>query len=264
MPIHYEKSDHIVLITLDRYEKRNALDVEHGLALLNAWKRFRDDDDAWVAIVTGVKTAFCAGGDLGTLGSTSAANRAEDRDFKNPYADENNARWTLKNLDVFKPIISAVNGHCVAGGFEMFAATDIRIASSDAFFQIAEPRRGLIAFGGTTSRLPRQIPWVHAMELLLTADRIDATRALELGLVNQVVKPDKLIAAAYDWARRITQNAPLAVQAAKKSAVLAARRTLEEGMVTEDQIGESLFATEDAAEGISAFLEKRAPVWRAK
>lgn len=264
MPIHYEMHDHIVRITLDRYEKRNALDVEHGVALLDAWKTFRDDDDAWVAIVTGVKTAFCAGGDLGTLGNTSAVSRAKNQAFANPFADENNARWTLKNLDVFKPIVSAVNGHCIAGGFEMFAATDIRIASTDAFFQIAEPRRGLIAFGGTTSRLPRQIPWVHAMELLLTADRIDAHRALELGLINQVVEPDHLLDAAYEWARRITQNAPLAVQAAKKSAVLAARRTLEEGMATEDQIGEGLFATEDAAEGIAAFLEKRPPVWKAR
>src|SRR5215212_6942136 len=98
MPIHYEKSNHIVLITLDRYEKRNALDVEHGMALLNAWKTFRDDDDAWVAIVTGVQTAFCAGGDLGTLGATSATNRKTDEEFRNPFADENNARWTLKNL----------------------------------------------------------------------------------------------------------------------------------------------------------------------
>jgi len=264
MPIHYDKSDHIVRITIDRYEKRNALDVEHGIALLDAWKAFRDDDDAWVAIVTGVKTAFCAGGDLGTLGTTSASNRKNNDAFSNPFADENNARWTLKNLDVFKPIIAAVNGHCIAGGFELFGATDIRIASTQAFFQIAEPRRGLIAFGGTTSRLPRQLPWVHAMELLLTADRIDAHRALELGLINEVVEPDQLLDAAYRWARRITQNAPLAVQAAKKSAVLAFRSTLQEGQVIEDQLGEGLFATEDAAEGIAAFLEKRAPVWRAR
>jgi len=264
MPIHYDKSDHVVRITIDRYEKRNALDVEHGIALLDAWKTFRADDDAWVAIVTGVKTAFCAGGDLGTLGTTSTSSRKSNEVFSNPFADENNARWTLKNLDVFKPIISAVNGHCIAGGFEMFGATDIRIASTEAFFQIAEPRRGLIAFGGTTSRLPRQLPWVHAMELLLTADRIDAHRALELGLINEVVEPDQLLDAAYGWARRITQNAPLAVQAAKKSAVLSFRTTLREGMLTEDQLGEGLFATEDAAEGIAAFLEKRAPVWKAR
>src|SRR5215203_5047611 len=263
MPIHYEKSDHIVLITLDRYEKRNALDPEHGFALLDCWKKFRDDDDAWVAIITGVKNAFCAGGDLGVLNAASART-LDGETFANEYADENNARWSLKNLDVFKPIIAAVNGFCVAGGFEMLGATDIRIASTQAFFQIAEPRRGLIAFGGTTSRLPRQLPWVHAMDLLLTADRVDAQRAAELGLVNEVVEPAELMEAARRWARRITQNAPLAVQATKKSAVLGFRTTLEDALVVEDGLGAGLFSSDDAAEGTRAFLEKRPPVWAAR
>jgi enoyl-CoA hydratase len=263
MPIHYEKSDHIVLITLDRYEKRNALDPEHGFALLDCWKRFRDDDDAWVAIITGVKNAFCAGGDLGVLNAASART-LEGETFTNEYADENNARWSLKNLDVFKPIIAAVNGFCVAGGFEMLGATDIRIASTNAVFRIAEPQRGLMAYGGTTTRLPRQIPWVFAMELLLTADGIDAQRALQMGVVNEVVAPEDLMDTAYRWARRITANAPLAVRAAKQSALLGMRSTLAEAMVVEDEIGGSLFSTRDAQEGTTAFLEKRDPVWQGR
>jgi len=211
--------------------------------------------------VTGVKNAFCAGGDLSVLNQTSQAVRSSGEAFANPWADEHGARWTLKNLELYKPVIAAVNGFCVAGGFEMFGATDIRIASTDAVFQIAEPRRGLIAFGGTTTRLPRQIPWAHAMELLLTADRIDAHQAERLGLVNEVVAPSELMDTARRWARRITQNAPLAVQATKQAAVAGLTTTLREAMVVEDRLGGELMSSADAQEGTKAFLEKREPRW---
>jgi enoyl-CoA hydratase len=265
MPIHYEKSDHIVLITIDRYEKRNAMDLNHGHALASAWQAFNADDDAWVAIVTGVKNAFCAGGDLNSLHTIAQESRASGDPTKyKAVQDPSGVRWTLKGYDLFKPIIAAVNGYCVAGGFEMLGATDIRIASTAAVFQIPEPRRGLMAMGGTTARLPRQIGWAHAMEMLLVADRIDAARALELGLVNAVVDPEDLLDTAMDWARRIAANAPRAVQATKRSALTGFRLTLAEAFALEESIGAQNFLTEDAAEGSLAFVEKRPPVWRGR
>jgi enoyl-CoA hydratase len=263
MPIHYDKSDHIVRITIDRYEKRNAIDLDHGHALARAWQEFNEDDDAWVAIVTGVKDTFCVGGDLNMLNTLVEKGRASgNRNEWTAVKDESGVRWTLKGYDIYKPIVAAVNGFCMAGGFEMLGATDIRIASTTAVFQIPEPKRGLMAMGGTTARLPRQLSWVHAMELLLVAERVDAQRALELGLVNEVVEPEQLEDAALRWARRITANAPLAVQATKRSALTGFQKTLRDAFAAEEEIGADNMMNEDAAEGSRAFLEKRAPVWR--
>jgi enoyl-CoA hydratase len=265
MPIHFDKTDHIVTITMDRHEKRNAMDIEHGHALAAAWKQFNEDDDAWVAIITGVKNSFCAGGDLNSLNSIAEKSRETgDSSTYKSVAGPDGIRWSLKNYQIDKPIIAAVNGFCVAGGFEMLGATDIRIASTEAVFQIPEPKRGLIAMGGTTARLPRQLPWPLAMELLLTADRIDAHRAREIGLVNEVVEPDQLLDTALAWARRITVNAPLAVQGTKRSAYLGIRTTLEDAFALEEEIGARNFLAEDAAEGSRAFVEKRPPVWRGR
>jgi enoyl-CoA hydratase len=266
MTIHYELRDHIVTITIDRPEKKNALDPDHTQALIRAWKTFRDDPDAWVAIITGVKDSFYVGGDLSVLSNVAA----EVRETGNWTADElftdgQGGRASLKGLNVYKPIIAAVNGYCMAGGVELLGGTDLRVASSTAVFQISEPRRGLIAFGGTTARLPRQLTWPAAMELLLLAGRISAQRALELGLINAVVEPDGLMDAAYAYAREITKNAPLAVQATKKSAMLGFQAgSLQEAYEIENAAGLEVFSTEDATEGSRAFLEKREPMWKGR
>jgi enoyl-CoA hydratase len=173
----------------------------------------------------------------------------------------------LRNVKIYKPIIGAINGFCVAGGMEMLGGIDIRIASPNASFAVMEPKRGLFAGGGTTVRLPRQIPFPAAMEFLLTADRIDAPRALDMGLVNQVVPPDELLDAAYTMARRITVNAPLAVQASKRIA-----HGVDDGVITDEEarwqrlLREVMVVvrSEDAKEGPIAFAEKRAPVWKAR
>ena len=158
---------------------------------------------------------------------------------------------------MYKPIIAAVNGTCVAGGFEMLGCTDIRVAVPEARFAVMEPKRGLFAGGGSTVRLPRQIPYALAMELLLTADMVDAQRALAMGLLNQVVPADRLMDTAYDYAERIAANAPLAVFATKQSAVEGLTLDLKSAYDNETRHSDRVFETEDAKEGPRAFAEKR-------
>lgn len=266
MAIHYEKKDHIVLITMDRYEKRNAIDQEHSDAMIESWRKFRDDADAWVAIVTGVKNAFCAGGDLTQMGNLAEELRTQGHsETQQSYKAEDGGNFSLKGFEIYKPIIAAVNGYCMAGGMEMLGGTDIRIASTEAIFSVTEPRRGLIAGGGTTARLPRQLNWPAAMEILLTAGNLSPQRALQLGLVNEVVAPDQLLATAYRWAEEICKNSPLAVQGTKKSALRGfSAGSLEEAYKIEDDCTLEVFSTEDATEGARAFIEKRQPVWQGK
>src|SRR5437879_423623 len=194
MPIHYEMPDeHVVLVTIDR-PPRNALDLYHFRDLANAWRRFKDDPDAWVAIITGVGESFCVGADLKTyipqvtkLQKEIAAGGVKEIDgcklSDGTYA-------VLRNVKIYKPIIGAINGFCVAGGMEMLGGIDIRIAVPEASFAVMEPKRGLFAGGGTTVRLPRQIPFPQAMEFLLCADEIPAQRALEMVVINELVARD--------------------------------------------------------------------------
>jgi enoyl-CoA hydratase len=260
VPIDYRQDGHVVTITINRPEAHNALDMEHFRALLAAWTSFRDDDSAWVAVVTGVGRAFCTGADLkqfipeltGDLPSPEGWDR-----FDAMHA-------VLHRFPIYKPIVAAVNGVCVAGGMEMLGSTDIRVATPEARFAVMEPKRGLFAGGGTTVRLPRQLAYAHAMELLLTADMIDAQRALELGLVNKVVPAGELLDAAYEYADRIAANAPLAVFATKQSAVEGLSLDLEAAFDNEARHSDRVFATEDAKEGPRAFAEKRAAVWQGR
>lgn len=266
MPIRYELRDHIVTITIDRYERRNAIDPDHAAQLIECWERFRDDPDAWVAIITGVGNVFCSGGDLKEM--VAIAREVADTGTsptRDKMSNFGRGGFTLKGLDIFKPIIAAVNGYCMAGGMELLGGTDLRIASSDAIFSVSEPRRGLFAGGGTTARLPRQLSWPAAMEFLLVAGNVSAERALQLGLLNEVVAPELLLETAHRWAREIVKNAPLAVQATKKSATLGFQAaTLQEAYRIEDSCSAEVFATEDAQEGVKAFFEKREPQWKGR
>jgi enoyl-CoA hydratase len=224
MPIHYEKNDeHIVLITIDRPEAKNSADMEHFKQLREAWDRFGADDDAWVAIITGVGDAFFSGADLKRYIPEVTKLQADISEGGvteiNGYRLDDGVRAVLRNVELWKPIIAAVNGFCTAGGMEMLGGVDIRVACPEAKFAVMEPKRGLFAGGGTTVRLPRQIPWPQAMEFLLCADLIPAQRAYEMGLLNAVVPREQLLDTAYEFARRITENAPLAVQATKQSAL---------------------------------------------
>jgi enoyl-CoA hydratase len=270
VPVHYElgkrpEAPHVVQITLDRPEAKNACDLEHFHQLAQAWKRFGEDDDAWVAIFTGVGRAFMSGADLKTyvpeITALSKKIRSGEATDVGGYSLTDGTDAVLRGSKIYKPIIAAVNGPCVAGGMEMLGGVDIRVASAHATFGVLEPARGLFAGGGTTVRLPRQIPFAHAMEFLLCADIVDAAAAFEMGLLNAVVGEDELLDTAFGYAARITKNAPLAIQATKRSVLEGLKTDMREAYRNEGRIAQEVFATEDAKEGPRAFAEKRAPNW---
>ena len=267
MPIHYDlDDDHVVRVTIDRPEARNAMDMEHFAQLRAAWERFGDDDEAWVAVVTGVGEDFCVGADLKTyipeITRLQARRQTEGITEVDGYRLDDGVRAVLRNVKLYKPIVAAVNGTCVAGGMEMLGGCDIRVAADTATFGVLEPKRGLFAGGGTTVRLPRQIPFPAAMELLLCADRLSAPRVMEMGLLNEVCSADVLVDRAEDYARRITANGPLAVRKTKESVLRGLAVDMREAYKIESAISSEVFASEDAVEGPKAFAEKRPPEWK--
>ena len=269
MTIHYEQLDgNVARITIDRPEARNSLDLHGFRDLAQAWRRFRDDAEDWVAIVTGVPGQFMSGADLKTyipqVTALQAQIHAGEVDEIDGCRLRDGTDAVLRSLRIYKPIIAAVDGPCVAGGMEMLGGTDIRLATERATFGVMEPRRGLFAGGGTTVRLPRQLAYPAAMEFLLTAEAFPASRALELGLLNEVVPGGELAERALDWARRITANAPLATQATKESVLRGLAVDQREAYRIEDELAARIFASEDAQEGPRAFAEKRPPVWKGR
>jgi enoyl-CoA hydratase len=273
LAIHYEvgarpEAEHVVLITIDRPEAKNACDLEHFHALAQAWKTFGEDDNAWVAIITGVGRNFMSGADLKTyipqVTELAKKIQAGETDQIGGYSLADGTDAVLRGSKIYKPIIAAVNGPCVAGGMEMLLGIDIRIATENATFGVLEPARGLFAGGGSTVRLPRQLPFALAMEFLLCADRLDATRAHEMGLINEIVAEEDLLDAAFRMAARITKNAPLAVQATKRSVIEGLKTDMREAFKIESRISQEVFSTEDAKEGPRAFAEKRDPVWQGR
>ncbi|MGZ8764002.1 MAG: enoyl-CoA hydratase-related protein [Acidimicrobiia bacterium] len=257
-----------MLITIDRREARNSADLEHFKALRQAWERFDADPDTWVAVFTGGGDAFFTGADLKTYvpAITELQKRIVDEGLTevDGYRLDDGTRAVLRGAKIWKPIIAAVNGFCTAGGMEMLGGVDIRVACPEAQFAVMEPKRGLFAGGGTTVRLPRQIPFPQAMELLLCADLVPAARALEMGLLNAVVPREQLMDAAWAYAARITANAPLAVQATKQSVWEGLGLDLRDAYRNESAIAGRIFQTEDAVEGPKAFAEKREPRWQGK
>ena len=233
--------DHVVTITINRPEARNSMDMEHFFELRSAWDRFGEDDNAYVAIVTGVGKDFCVGADLKTYIPQITELQSKMKDGEHPeelggYRLDDGVKAVLRGTKLYKPIIAAVNGTCVAGGMEMLGGTDLRVASDTATFAVMEPKRGLFAGGGTTVRLPRQIPWPAAMELLLCADQMPAQRAYEMGVLNEVCRPADLMERAYHYAHRITANGPFAVRKTKESALRGSGDRHERGLP--DRVGD--------------------------
>jgi len=276
MTIHVERNptidghtiEHAVLITIDRPGSRNSLDLHHFRDLAAAWRDLRFDDDLWLAIITGVPGNFMSGADLKTYIPQVTELAKEIGKGAVTEIDgcrlEDGTRAVLRDVKIYKPIIAAIDGPCVAGGMEMLGGIDIRIATPTATFGVMEPRRGLFAGGGTTARLPRQLAFPAAMEFLLTAEAFPADRALELGLLNEIVPAEELLPRAGEWARRILANAPLAVQATKESVIRGLNGTLADAYGIEQELSKEIFATEDAKEGPLAFKEKREPDWQAR
>ena len=280
MAIHYEKSGHVVTITIDRPEQRNSLDLEHFGQLADSWIRFRDDDEAYVAILTGVADVYCVGADLKTFIPivTERGDKLRDGEANLP---QEGSRYTMAHsliavlrdgatlpdgteFTLYKPVIAAINGICAAGGLEMMWNTDLRVCADTAWFQLAEPRRGLFPGGGSTVQSVRQLTWCNAMEVVLLAERITAQRAHEMGLVNRVVPRDQVLPEARKLAETICLNGPLAVRACKQSAKESTFLPLREALANEMSYSASVFMSEDAKEGLRAFKEKRPPVWRGR
>ena len=247
----------IALITINRPEKRNALDAEHYQALSEAWTRVRDDHAVRVAVITGAgDSVFSAGADLKSW-------IGRDIDLGGFWQTQ---RGMLLNrgMEVWKPVICAVNGLCLAGGMTLLMATDIRVSAADASFSIAEVKRGEIAANGGTQRILDQMPYAIAMEMLLTGDAIDAETAARWGLINKVVPKGQHIEGALEYARRIAANAPLAVQAAKELALRSRDMGLAGGLRMEQFVNYMLQQSADSKEGRAAFAEKRKPKYSGK
>ncbi len=263
----YEKRGHVAYVTLDRPEVRNAMNPELIVRLAEAWLDYAEDEDLRVAIVTGAgDRAFCAGADLGSLIPLLTGARSPQDDWdRRLAADLSLARTALlRDIPLYKPVISAVNGYCLAGGAEIVLGTDIRIAAEHATFGLTEVARGIIPAGGGVVRLPRQVPYCKAMEILLVGDSITAQEAHRTGLVNYVVPGPELMATAEEFADKIAANGPLAVRKIKEVVVRGSGLPLEELHRVENECVVEVMSSEDAREGPRAFVEKRPPQYKGR
>jgi enoyl-CoA hydratase/carnithine racemase len=262
MPVDTEQRGKVLLITLNRPEKMNALNQELMEGLQEAWQRLHDDDSLWVAIITGAgERAFCSGRDLfaGTQGSWEYH---RDLVARGEEVRPRELRYTPDG--VWKPVIAAVNGYALAGGFALALACDLRIAADTARLGSLAVKRNLLG-GGQIVRLTRYVPFAKALELILLGDHISAAEAEQIGLVNKVVSQAELLPTALEWAERICKNGPLAVRASKE---VAYRGGLESGFRDasrlEGELYNRMLETEDVVEGHEAFRERREPVWKGR
>ena len=264
--IEFEYSDHIATVTINRPEARNAMNPEVFVRLYDAFHEIESNNDIRVAIITGTgDKAFCAGADLGRLIPLMNGVRQPEDEWDNRWVNEVNKQGTyLMGRDTVKPVIAAINGHAIAGGMELVQGTDIRISVPEAKLGVQEVKWALFPAGGSTVRLPRQIPYAKAMELLLTGDLITAEEALKCGFLNYVVEPAELMNKAMQIAEKLVANGPLAVQAIRKSAREVWGRPEEEALKLESTYSAPVFQTEDAIEGPKAFMEKRLPVYKGR
>jgi enoyl-CoA hydratase/carnithine racemase len=257
--ITFETKDRLAYVTLNRPERRNAIDPATSKELLDAFTAFKENDDLWVAIVTGSgDQAFSAGADLVAMAEAFKGGGEGGAMMSVPFAG------ITRGFECWKPLIAAINGYCLAGGLELALSCDIRIAAEHATFGLPEPKRAIIPGAGGTQRLPRAVPLAFAMELLLTGDRFDAETALRFGLVSRVVPADRLMATAEEVAGRILECGPLAVRAIKQAALEGRQMPLEEGLKLESKLAGEVFRSEDSREGPTAFAQKRKPAYKGK
>ena len=254
----YEKKGKLAYMTFNRPAEMNSITPKMLEDIDRIGDDFNNDNDLLVLIVTGTgDKAFCSGADL----KQTITKMTEDVDKGGRFMKDPTRRFFS---GVFKPIIAAVNGFCLAGGTEVLQGMDLRVAAEHARFGLPEVHWGIIPGGGSHVRLPRQIPYCHAMDILLTGRQITAEEALHFGLINKVVPADQVMAECEQYAKLICSNAPLAVQAAKEAAITAYNMGWSEAFSTEAVIAERIFKTEDAVEGPKAFAEKREPVYFGK
>ena len=256
MAVDYVKEGRIAIMTINRPEAMNALNMDVRREMHDAMVDFRDNNDLWVAIITGAgDRAFSAGADI--------------KDFRPPSPEEAQAAARLAEAPVradtiWKPFIAAIHGYCLGGGLEMAMTCDIRIAAENAQLGQPEINIGFMPGGGGTQRLPRFVSRAMAAEILLTGDRITAQEAYRIGLVSRVVPRDKLMDTAKEIANNICSRGPLGVRATKEAMVRGYDMVLEEGLKLETQLATHIRTTEDFMEGARAFVEKRPPDYKAK
>ncbi len=252
MSIDFVVDDGVAVVTINRPERLNAMDAEHYAALSEAWVQVRDDAAIRCAVVTGA-------------GDRSFTTGADIKSFLTAPADMSTFWQTQRDLllnrglEVWKPVIAAVNGYCLGGGLTLLLGTDIRVAAPHATFSLAEVKRGVIPGNGGSQRILHQLPHAIGMEMLLLGENMDAETAARWGLINRIAPADRLLDTAFDYARRIAANAPLAVQAAKELAIRSYDMDLATSLRFEQAILRLLQTTEDAVEGPAAFREKRQP-----
>jgi enoyl-CoA hydratase/carnithine racemase len=256
-----ERDGPVVTLTMNRPEARNALSSEMVARLADAWELVDGDEDIRVAILTGAAGHFSAGADLKSM----AGGFGED-EWSRRSRDDPELPWKalLRNYRLRKPLVAAVEGYAVAGGTEILQATDIRIAAESARFAVAEVTRGLFPLGGSTVRLRRQIPYTNAMEILLTGEQISAAEALRIGLIGRVVPDGQALSEARKVAEKVARNAPLSVQAIKRSVQETEGLPEADALKVELEIGLPIFGTDDAREGAKAFTEKRDPDFKGR
>ncbi len=258
-----ERDGHVLVVTMNRPEAKNALSPAMLVGMADAWKTLNEDDDLRCAILTGSGGSFCTGMDL-------KARASEDEGANNAYqarwAEDPDIHWKglLRHYRLHKPLIAAVEGYAVAGGTEILQATHLRVAGESATFGVFEAKRGLFPVGGSTVRLQRQIGYTNALEMLLTARAYTAREAKDIGLIGHVVPDGQALSKAMELAQMIAANGPLAVEAILKSVQETATLPEADALKLEFEIGWPIFSTEDSKEGPRAFAEKRAPQWKKK
>jgi len=257
MVMQYEKKEKTGVITLNRPEAHNALNRELAGQLLAAWHDFKRDPGLVVLVLSGAGgKAFCVGGDL--------KERAAGGD---PHVDEfwdSGTGRQIRELDCHKPVIAAIDGYCLGGGLELALIADLRIASQRSEFGLPEIQRGFFPGSGATQRLPRVMPYPFAAELLFLGERIGATEALRLGLINRLVPPEQVLSTAMEMAGRISRLPPLALRAAKEALLKSYDLSLQDGLRFEGLLRHAVGRTEDAREGVRAFTEKRTPRFKGR
>jgi enoyl-CoA hydratase len=252
-----ELRDHVLIVTMNRPEARNALSAEMMAIMREAWDRVDNDPQVRVCILTGAGRAFCAGADLKAMTA-----RHPGDSFSSGGWDPTVIDALLKGRRLAKPLIAAVEGPAIAGGTEILQATDIRVAGESARFGVSEARWGLFPLGGSAVRLPRQIPYTLAAEILLTGRHLTAQEAYRIGLIGHVVPDGQALGKALGLAELIAANGPLAVRAILRTIRETEGLPENEAFKIEAALGVEVFQSEDAKEGPRAFAEKRKPSFR--
>ena len=254
-----ERDGHVLIVTMNRPEARNALSAEMMAIMREAWDRVDSDPSIRCCVLTGAGGAFCAGADLKAMTQTHPGDSFSSGDW-----DLSVIEPLLKGRRLTKPLIAAVEGPAIAGGTEILQATDIRVAGTSARFGVAEARWGLFPLGGSAVRLPRQIPYTLAADLLLTGRHITAAEAFSLGLIGHVVPDCEALGRALELAGVIASNGPLAVQAILRTMRETEGLPENEAFKVEARLGMAVFASDDAREGPKAFAEKRPAEFRGR